>query len=74
MTTFHVFGLAPAVKTERCNCFCYFLVTEEDKSSTQVIQKKQKARFIRHAFYYWAKMTRKSQEAKRLYMERLLPK
>lgn len=50
------------------------MVTEKDKGFTQVIQKKQNARFLRHTFTYWVQMTRKSQEAKRLYTERLLPK
>ena len=49
-------------------------VTEKDKGFTLAIQKKLNARFVRQAFTHWAQMTRKSQDAKRLYMERLLPK
>ena len=54
--------------------FLSYTVTERDKGSTQAIQAKQNNRFLRKAFDYWAKMTRKSQDAKRYYIERLLPK
>ena len=55
-------------------CFLSYTVTERDKGSTEAIQTKQNNRFLRQAFDYWAKMTRKSQDAKRYYIERLLPK
>lgn len=50
------------------------IVTERDKGSTDVIRTKQNDRSLRKAFIYWAQMTRKSQEAKRFYTERLVPK
>ena len=50
------------------------IVTEKDKGFTQVIQKKQNDRFVRQTFTYWVQMTRKSQDAMRLYTDRLLPK
>ena len=54
--------------------YSLFTVTERDKGSTDVIRTKQNDRSLRKAFVYWAQMTRKSQESKRFYTERLVPK
>ncbi|EDO41498.1 predicted protein [Nematostella vectensis] len=50
------------------------IVEEKYKSIQDKVQASHEARVVRARFQYWLKVTRKSQEARRFYLDSLLPK
>ncbi|XP_031551995.1 uncharacterized protein LOC116289246 [Actinia tenebrosa] len=50
------------------------IITDKHKAIGEKVQMKHDQQALRRRFYYWVKMTRKSQEARRFYLERLLPR